>query len=637
MTSPRSFVSLSRLGIALSVFALAGCAPEGSMIEEGDDEQALSSLDALMDGAPSNDELPSEGKADETLPRRFDLMAIQTPVRSQGSRGTCTIFATAALMESLYRSEGSLPDPDFSEQHMQWSVKTEIGAFRNSDGSNPERNLQAISRFGIVEEQFWPYETSPWSASNDSACGMPEAMRPVRCFTNGEPPEAARMAQRYTLPAGRWLNSRPDSIMSYMVNNRLPVVVSGTFFYQSWNHGRSTLPVRQDYSRRGYVLAPNDADRTASAMSPAGHGVLLVGFDQDMEVQRVDAQGQLMVDANGQPVMERGFFLFKNSWGAARFGTENPFGAGYGWISMAYIEDEFTAYASGLPRVAQREVCNDGRDNDRDGQTDCADSDCRTNAACQPAMPMMGTGVVEQSASPAAPIPDNNTTGISNTLELVGAGNVSSLALTVDITHPYRGDLTLRLQHGARTVTVVDRQGAGEDNIRETFAIADFNGDALAGPWTLTVVDGAGSDMGTLNSWSLRATTGTTTSMPTGMETMRHFERTQTRAIPDNDPNGVSSDIQVSDSGVIRRLAVNVNIRHEFPGDLRVVLSRVGGDREVVLLENANETTPMISRTFEVQQFNDEMINGSWRLRVIDGAARDTGELLGWSMDVTLR
>ena len=93
--------------------------------------------------------LAFDDKADETQPAAFDLVQYQTPIRSQGSRGTCTIFATAALMESLYVREGTIAMPDFSEQYLQWSVKSEVRAFTTGDGSNPQRNLEAALRNGI--------------------------------------------------------------------------------------------------------------------------------------------------------------------------------------------------------------------------------------------------------------------------------------------------------------------------------------------------------------------------------------------------------------------------------------------------------------------------------------------------------
>lgn len=637
MQTPRAFSS-----VGLRFFALAGASLlAGSVLgcnqsPTGDDpltfeEAQVSDLAALMDGAPSNDTLAEEGKADERLPARYDLLAIQSPVRNQARRGTCTIFATTALMESLYVAEGTIPNPDFSEQFLQWSTKRELGRFTMSEGSNPEANLGAISRFGIVEESVWPYETSAWGASNDPACTGDEDSRPIQCFTNGEPPASALMAQRFTLPAGRWINSRASSIQSYMVNNHLPVVVSGTFFYQAWSHGGSMLPVSSDRKRHGVVQYPSAEDQTDSRMRPAGHGILLVGFDNEMRVQRIDAMGQPEVDAMGQPVYDTGFYLFKNSWNTS-WSTEQVEGttthpAGFGWISQRYVQEFMTAYVSGLPRVTQREVCDDLRDNDRDGQTDCMDTDCAMAAACQ--MPTMGG----TTAAPHAAIPDNSPAGVSSSIEITEAGQIASLAVDLDITHTYRGDLKITLSHGDQNVTVVDRQGAGEDNIVEAFSLADFNGAEALGTWTLTVVDTARADTGTLNNWGLRITR-CTGSCGGSTETSRHYENTTARDIPDNDTAGVTSEIQVPDHGTIRRLTATVTIEHTFPNDLRIALQRVGG-REVVLFDRQDTTDSPLVRTFTVDGFNDQDVAGNWRLVVSDLAARDTGRIVSWSLDAT--
>lgn len=635
MTSlPRSLRFLAVAGASLLAGSIAGC----NQSPTGDDpltfeEAQVSDLGSLMDGAPSNDTLAEEGKADETLPRRYDLLSIQSPVRNQGRRGTCTIFSTTALMESLYISEGTIANPDFSEQFLQWSTKTELRRFTDGEGSNNEVNLQAISRFGVVQEADWPYETAAWGASNDPMCVGEEDARPTRCFTNGEPPPAAVMAQRFTLPAGRWINSRASSIQSYMVNNRLPVVVSGTFFYQAWSHGGSMLPTSAENKRRGIVQYPSAEDQTDSRMRPAGHGILLVGFDNEMRVQRVNGMGQPEVDAAGMPVYDTGFYLFKNSWNntwaleQVPGTTEHP--AGFGWISQRYVQEFMQAYVSGLPRITQREVCDDRRDNDGDSRLDCMDSDCTMAAACQ--MPTMGTTM----ATPRAAIPDNNTMGVSSEINITEAGQIASLALDVDIAHTYRGDLRITLTHGDRTVTVVDRVGAGEDNLVEAFSLADFNGADATGVWRLTVVDTASADTGTFNSWGLRITRcmgscgGTT-------ETTRHYESTTARDIPDNNTAGVTSEIQVTDRGTIRRLTATVTVEHEFPADLRIALQRVGG-REVVLFDRQDVSDSPFTRTYTVDGYVDQELSGNWRLIVSDRAARDTGRLVSWSLDATVR
>lgn len=610
------------------LLVLGGCAMEPVAPADAD-EQPLSDLDAILEGAPADRgmSLPFDAKADEALPRQFDLMEYESPVRNQGSRGTCTIFATVALMENLYIREGTITNPDFSEQFLQWSAKVEVGSFRDSEGSNPSYNLQAINRFGIVEEAFWPYETQPWGPSHDPACTGER--RPTRCYTNGDPPAEALEAQRFRLPPGRWINPSARSIKGHMVSTRTPVVVSGPFFYQAWNHGGSQLRTNAEYMRQGYVLSPNEADVEDSRMRPAGHGFLLVGWDDDLEVQRVDGEGRPMVDADGNPVMERGFFLFKNSWGTGRFGAANPHGAGYGWIAYTYVEQHLTAYVSGLPEVMSREQCGDGRDNDRDGQVDCDDADCAGEAAC------MDPGDDYTNDTPM-PIPDNDPRGVTSVIEVTTGGTISSVAVTVDIEHSYRGDLSVRLvrMEDGRSALLTDRTGGSADDIKETFTVSEFNGTDAAGTWALVVVDHARQDTGTLRSWTLDITRCTTDCA--GAPTTRTYEDEAGAEIPDASDAGLVRTIEIGDSGEITDMQVTVDITHPFPADLTVRFAREGG-REFVLLTEDWSAEGGIQRTFAVPGFVGEELRGTWRLTVVDGAARDVGTLNRWSIRATAR
>ena len=47
-------------------------------------------------GAPANNSLPNDNKADAQYPVKF-FLPNQSPVRNQGHRGDCTIFASTAL------------------------------------------------------------------------------------------------------------------------------------------------------------------------------------------------------------------------------------------------------------------------------------------------------------------------------------------------------------------------------------------------------------------------------------------------------------------------------------------------------------------------------------------------------------
>lgn len=626
-------MNLSKIGtrslwLAL-VLALAGAGCTAETPDTGDDDFPLSDVDPLYEDAPADNgrRLPrDDSKADEVRPAQFDLIDIMSPVQSQGRRGTCTIFATVGLMEALYNAEGSYEGIDFSEQFLQWSTKFEVGAFRNTAGSNPSYNLQAINRYGVVEEEVWPYEAAQWGPSDDPECEGDD--QPTRCYTNGEPTAEMLMAQRYTLPRGRWINPSARSLQGHMLSTRTPVVVSGTFFYQAWNHGRSGLTTSSEYKRQGYVLAPSEADIANSMeIGRAGHGVVLLGWDDDLEVQVLDAEGEGVVDDNGDPVVQRGFFLFKNSWGTGSFGTENPFGAGYGWISYDYVEEHFTAYTAGLPEVVVPEVCNDGRDNDRNGQADCDDAACAADHACMdPGDDLVNTTPVQ--------IPDNDPMGATSSIVVTEGGELSSMAVTLDLTHTYIGDLQVRLVREEDGVEVVlhDRSGGSSDDIVETYDVAAFNGTDAAGTYTLVITDNAGADTGTLNQWSLELTRCMS---DCGTASRMHTYSDDT-ATPIADQSTVERTITATDSGELTAMSVTVDIEHTSTLDLTIRFGRPGG-REFVLLTEDYSGETHLQRTFEVPGLIGEELQGDWQLTVIDGLAGDSGTLNSWSIAATTR
>ncbi|MBW2736765.1 MAG: C1 family peptidase [Deltaproteobacteria bacterium] len=348
---------MKRSYLALCISALAllfvGCSPT----EDADDVTSwgnapLGDFEELVGNAPENDTLPNEMKADFPYPTQFfELIDSQSPIQSQGGRGVCSIFSTVALMEHLYNRAGH-EALDFSEQFLQWSVKFNDNTYPNTGGSSPTANLRVIHKYGIPLEEAWPYESFAWTSVHDEACakvscttgsecdtGICKSGKCAlanRCYTNGEPPESAKEAKQYFLPEGRYINTR--SIKDHIYFKKTAVVVGLDFFYQSWNHRRSALPTNRSNWSQGYVLAPNSEDVVESHKQRAGHSILLIGWDDELEVATRDAEGNVVLDEEGNAVKERGFYLFKNSWGDDSFGVHNPHGAGYGFISRKYVE-----------------------------------------------------------------------------------------------------------------------------------------------------------------------------------------------------------------------------------------------------------------------------------------------------------
>ena len=112
-----------------------------------------------------------------------------------------------------------------------------------------------------------------------------------------------------------------------------------------------------------------------------------------------------------------------------------------------------------------------------------------------------GPGQFTHARTPGLAIPDN--AAVSDAITVPGFGTATSVSVSVDIAHPFIGDLTVELvapDGAARTLH--DRSGDNADGIVRTYA-PDFGGTGIAGDWTLRASDGASGDAGTLNGWTL--------------------------------------------------------------------------------------------------------------------------------------
>jgi kexin len=122
-------------------------------------------------------------------------------------------------------------------------------------------------------------------------------------------------------------------------------------------------------------------------------------------------------------------------------------------------------------------------------------------------------------ASPNLAIPDNNPTGVSNTIKVGNSGitNIEYIEITFSAAnHPYAGDLAITLTSPAGTISQLSETHACLDasgNHLATcatpyngwvFGSARHLGEPANGNWTLTVKDGAATDTGTFQSWKLK-------------------------------------------------------------------------------------------------------------------------------------
>lgn len=115
-------------------------------------------------------------------------------------------------------------------------------------------------------------------------------------------------------------------------------------------------------------------------------------------------------------------------------------------------------------------------------------------------------------ATPGLAIPDNNTTGVSSTINVAGSG-ISKIEF-IEITfsadnHPYSGDLEIRLTSQTGAISRLAEQHFCVDDVCTAydawvFGSARHLGEAADGNWILTVRDLRLGRIGTFQSWNLK-------------------------------------------------------------------------------------------------------------------------------------
>jgi hypothetical protein len=100
----------------------------------------------------------------------------------------------------------------------------------------------------------------------------------------------------------------------------------------------------------------------------------------------------------------------------------------------------------------------------------------------------------------------------------------------------------------------------------------------------------------------------------------------QALAIPDNDPDGISSTISVTDNHQITGLTVTLDINHQRPGDLQVQLTGPNGVQ--VPLTNFTGDNPL------PDDYDGSSSAGDWTLQVVDTRNKREGTLNSWSITV---
>lgn len=324
---------------------------------------------------------PSEGGRDgeAVRARQSDteaMLARQTAVKAQAARGTCSIFSATAILESLLVTHYNFPiSLDLSEEWLEYLIMRE----RASEGSFSTLNFRKLAEFGSPTEALYPYIGETWSSVDSSPlarerCGhlTAEEWTLTACLLGHRDPaylvasdrelldprsrlydpdfHKARVAafglraQAIELDPEHSLYVSSEDEIKAQLRKGVPVTLDIDFFYGAWNHRKANeLGINRDLNNwsLGIVGYPerNSADHANSRREPAGHSVVIVGYDDDYEV----VTESLMKDGTTKKFRYKGVYFFKNSWGTESFGVNFSFKGknypGYGVITQKYAHE----------------------------------------------------------------------------------------------------------------------------------------------------------------------------------------------------------------------------------------------------------------------------------------------------------
>jgi C1A family cysteine protease len=314
----------------------------------------------------------------------IDMVEAQSSVKSQGRRGTCSIFSATALLE-FHLAKLGVADTgiDLSEQWLEYVTAGQSGM----EGSWSTVNFNAYGEFGFVAENEWVYNPVSWTPYSqeywdsqatqsekeyfEKTCGSSrntaffehcligqknsellykqdaELLSEVSPYFDPEFAKIRTSAQMQIKDLNiysTWMDSNTEILDILDQGEALTLDVD--FFYEAWNHGKSeSLGLGRNATAwdNGEVSYPHQQSKdykvSRESANRAGHSVVIVGYDKDRIIEKT------ILDVNGNPlkVRSRGVYYFKNSWGKEGFGRNFKVNGksfpGFGMISMEYAHE----------------------------------------------------------------------------------------------------------------------------------------------------------------------------------------------------------------------------------------------------------------------------------------------------------
>lgn len=209
----------------------------------------------------------------QALPDKVDLREMCPPVYNQGSLGSCTANAAAALLQFTEKELTKTKRPIPSRLFIYYNTRVIQGTQDEDSGASIRNTLKAIANQGYCKETAWPYKIPNYDEEPD-----------VTCYETGLKHKLGKLMYAQVM-------QDPGHIEA-MIAASNPI-----------EFGFSVKQEFENVGKDGIIKMP-----AANGRVLGGHAILIVGYWRS-----------------------KGLVLIRNSWGTS-YGM-----AGYAWMPYDYV------------------------------------------------------------------------------------------------------------------------------------------------------------------------------------------------------------------------------------------------------------------------------------------------------------
>ncbi len=222
------------------------------------------------------------------LPKTVDLRKWCSPVKNQGSLGSCTAQAAISLLE--YYENRAFKKYIEGSRNFLYKVSRKLLKWEGDSGAFIRTTIGAMVLFGVPPEEYWQYDEKNFDIEPTPFCyAFAQNYQTIKYYkldTNKISPTNLLKKIKKHLASGLGL-------------------IFGFSVYSSYTQAENT----------GKIPYPCEKERSAG-----GHALMAVGYSDNIEIKNKNC---------GEKT--KGAILIKNSWGKD-WGED-----GYGWLPYEYI------------------------------------------------------------------------------------------------------------------------------------------------------------------------------------------------------------------------------------------------------------------------------------------------------------